>query len=101
MEQEGPAGFTTNAVAQRAGVSIGTLYQYFADKHALVAALSRGHRKNLVRRLEDALERGRSLYMEGALRLLVEAALTPDLDRPRFGRVLDMLELRLPLVDRT
>lgn len=39
LEAGGLAAFTTNAVAERAGVSIGTLYQYFADKDALLRSL--------------------------------------------------------------
>jgi len=39
LEAGGLAAFTTNAVAERAGVSIGTLYQYFADKKAILLAL--------------------------------------------------------------
>lgn len=35
----GAAGLTTNHVAEVAGVSIGTLYQYFPNKQAIVAAL--------------------------------------------------------------
>ena len=40
LEAGGLEAFTTNAVAERAGVSIGTLYQYFADKKALLLALA-------------------------------------------------------------
>src|ERR1700757_713670 len=40
LEAGGLAAFTTNAVAERAGVSIGTLYQYFADKNAILLALA-------------------------------------------------------------
>ena len=38
LERRGPTALNTNAVAERAGVSIGTLYQYFADKRAILVA---------------------------------------------------------------
>ena len=41
LEREGPEGLTTNDVAERAGVSIGTLYQYFPDKQAILIAAAR------------------------------------------------------------
>ena len=41
LERRGPAGLTTNDVAERAGVSIGTLYQYFPGKTAILLAAAR------------------------------------------------------------
>ena len=41
LERSGAAGLNTNSVAERAGVSIGTLYQYFPDKEAILLALAR------------------------------------------------------------
>jgi AcrR family transcriptional regulator len=40
LERRGEEGFNTNAVAERAGVSIGTLYRYFPDKAAILKALA-------------------------------------------------------------
>ncbi|MEZ2127942.1 MULTISPECIES: TetR/AcrR family transcriptional regulator [unclassified Sinorhizobium] len=48
LSDQGWAGFTTNKVADLAGVSIGSLYQYFPDKLSLVDAIRRRH-------LEDCL----------------------------------------------
>lgn len=39
LEKDGAAAFTTNRVAERAGVSVGSVYQYYPDKAALLADL--------------------------------------------------------------
>lgn len=39
LAREGEAGLTTNRVAQRAGCSIGTLYQYFRNREAIQMAI--------------------------------------------------------------
>jgi len=41
LEAEGREKLTTNHIARRAGVSVGTLYQYFDDKDAILAAIAR------------------------------------------------------------
>lgn len=43
LSEEGWAGFTTNRIADIAGVSIGSLYQYFPDKLSLVDAIRGRH----------------------------------------------------------
>ena len=40
LDEHGPDGLSTSAVAARAGVSVGSLYQFFPDKHAVAAALA-------------------------------------------------------------
>ena len=52
VESEGEARLTTNKVAQKAGFSIGTLYQYFPGKEAILLAMINRER----RRVLDALQ---------------------------------------------
>ena len=52
LEACGAAGFNTNAVADRAGVSVGTLYRYFPNKASILHAVARreteAHRQAVV-----------------------------------------------------
>ena len=41
LEREGRAGLNTNRIAELAGVSIGTLYQYFRNKEEILVAMAR------------------------------------------------------------
>jgi AcrR family transcriptional regulator len=52
LDEVGFAGLTTTAVAKRAEVPIGTVYQFFADKSALVHALAVRNLENYLGRLE-------------------------------------------------
>ena len=54
--KEGEAALTTNCIAERAGVSIGTLYQYFPDKRAVCQALVDGQRREAIAAIEAWLD---------------------------------------------
>lgn len=94
LEKHGHDGFTTNAVAERAGVSIGTLYQYFPNKEALLGALIARETAVLVEDAELAVAETSGL---AALDMLIGAAVAHQLRRPALARLLDFEESRMPL----
>lgn len=73
LEAGGQAGFTTNAVAERAGVSIGTLYQYFADKNALLRTLAEREMATTLAAVGKALRGEADVTAEGRVRAMVRA----------------------------
>lgn len=73
LEAGGLAAFTTNAVAERAGVSIGTLYQYFVDKNALLLALARQEMGTALAEVGRALSGGDEPSPESRVRAMVRA----------------------------
>lgn len=91
IEQHGVGAFNTNAVAERAGVSIGSLYQYFPGKDALLIALMRREKERFGKDAAAALEApdGRA-----ALAHLVGAAVRHQFGRPELARLLDVEEAR-------
>lgn len=56
LVSKGRAAVTTNAVAGRAGVSIGSLYQYFANKEAIFQALQERHRDEVMPLIQHSLD---------------------------------------------
>jgi AcrR family transcriptional regulator len=57
LVERGYAAASTNAIAGRAGVSIGSLYQYFRDKNAIFAAVVERHRQDVKPVVARILER--------------------------------------------
>lgn len=55
--EQGEGALTTNRIAERAGVSIGTLYQYFSTREAIVEAMVKHERARVMRELDDLLGR--------------------------------------------
>ena len=72
LEAGGLPAFTTNAVAERAGVSIGTLYQYFADKNAILLALARQQMTIGLADIGRALQGESNPSVEGRVRAVVQ-----------------------------
>jgi AcrR family transcriptional regulator len=83
LEAGGLAAFTTNAVAERAGVSIGTLYQYFADKNALLLALAHQEMEVALAEVGRALRGESDPSMEGRVRAMVRAIINAFRGRAR------------------
>jgi len=97
LETEGLPGFTTNAVAERAGVSIGSLYQYFPAREALLAALMRDKRETLLAGLEAAVDRSVGGDLSALVVALVRAGIAHWQAQPGLTRGLSYAEAVLPM----
>ncbi|WP_167752761.1 TetR/AcrR family transcriptional regulator [Pusillimonas caeni] len=77
---------TTGRIAERAGISIGSLYQYFPHRDALIAALVEQHSNRIVECVGAALEQAPDL--ETGLRNLIHAALDTQRIDPSLHKIL-------------
>lgn len=96
LEERGLEGYTTNAVAERAGVSVGSVYQYCPGKEALTAALAARETGLMIEAVRTA---SAASAPEDGLRLIVRAAVAHQMSRPRLALLLDREESRLQLTD--
>jgi AcrR family transcriptional regulator len=92
LESQGHASLSTNSVAQRAGISIGSLYQYFPNKASIIRALI----DREAERLLEGIRRAQDDDWKVMLDQLIEVAVHHQLRRPALARALDLEEARLP-----
>ncbi len=90
-------GFNTNRVAEVAGVSIGTLYQYFPNKEALIGALIEREQAALADAVEQVVNDSVGKSLRASIAALVRVAIEHQFGRPLFAAALDHEERRLPL----
>ena len=79
---------STNKVAEAAGVSIGSLYQYFPSKEALVAAVIERHIGEMMEVVRTSLLRVALLPLAEAARELVRVMIDAHRIEPKLHRVL-------------
>jgi AcrR family transcriptional regulator len=88
LVRDGFDGASTNRIAEAAGVSVGSLYQYYPSKEALVAAVIERHNRDLMQVVRGALAEIAGLPLEQAVRRIVAAAVDAHRLDPRLHRVL-------------
>jgi AcrR family transcriptional regulator len=87
LVRHGYAKLTTNRIAERAGVNIASLYQYFPGKEAIVAELRRRHGTEQRAAVRNALLERRGSDLESTVRVLVSMGVAAHAGAPELHRV--------------
>lgn len=94
MDEIGYDGLTTTLLAERAGVAIGSVYQFFPDKRAIVLALAQRNIESYVERLSTKISSGELTHWWDAVDAAMDEFIdmnrsTPGFRTLRFGDVVD------------
>jgi AcrR family transcriptional regulator len=84
----GAERLTTTRVAERAGVSVGTLYQYYPNKQSLLFAVLEDHLDKVSAALEAACEHARHKPLTEMVREVVEAFVDAKMARTDISMAL-------------
>ena len=88
LVRDGFDNASTNRIAEVAGVSVGSLYQYFPSKEALVAAVIERHQREIMQTVRNELAEVMTQPVERAVRKLVAVAIEAHRVNPKLHRVL-------------
>lgn len=88
LTEEGYEKANTNRIAERAGISIGSLYQYFPNKESLMAALIEQHSNQMAEMVETKLNHLFDSPLETVVPELIRAVIAAHAINPRLHQVL-------------
>ncbi len=103
LVRRGYEGLTTNRIAERAGVNVASLYQYFPNKEAVLAELMRRHAVETRRTALSILEARRGRGFASTVRGVVAAIVAAHAVEPELHRIFTVEGARLgiPGIDGT
>jgi AcrR family transcriptional regulator len=87
VKRHGSHAVTTNRIAEAAGVSIGSLYQYFPDKLAIFAALHERHVNDVRQVIEQTTAGYASAPLEDFTRELIEGLVNVHAEAPELHEI--------------
>ncbi|OUS32430.1 hypothetical protein A9Q99_01020 [Gammaproteobacteria bacterium 45_16_T64] len=85
---QGPSKLTTTKIADRAGVSVGTLYQYFGDKQSLISSVLEKHLVEVTEFVEAACDENRHKTLEVMTTNLIKAFFNAKFSHPEASKAL-------------
>ena len=88
LVSDGPRRLTTTRVAERAGVSVGSMYQYFPHKQALFYALNERYLVRLAERIETTCLAQHGAALADMVEALVKTYWVAKTERPEVTRAL-------------
>jgi AcrR family transcriptional regulator len=88
LKRDGVSAVNTNRIAEVAGVSIGSIYQYFPDKQAIFMALHARHVDQIGSLVERAVLERAAAPLPELVRGLVEAMIEAHTDDPELFELL-------------
>ncbi|MBC7702504.1 MAG: TetR/AcrR family transcriptional regulator [Rhodoferax sp.] len=97
--KDGVHRLTTTRVAERAGVSVGTLYQYYPNKQALLHAVLQRHLDGVAAAVEVAARKAHHQSLAIMVESVVRAFVKAKIERPDEARALYAVAAELGCAD--